>query len=131
MNRYFLLALLTMSPLGARVSNDRIKGWLELDEIQKNAQSMIQKYNLLDAQLKDETNDIMQQGIDGADEIAESDPYAALVMYHNIKSLKNISRQRSKEITAINKRFQELSDYVDQQYKELHDIRTKHIRFPN
>ena len=131
MNKILLfLGLLTLSPICARVSNDRIKGWLQLDDIQKNAQAMIQKYTELDAQLKDETNDIMQQSIDGADEIAQSDPYAALAMYHKIKTLKTISAQRSKEIIAINKRFQELSDYVDAQYKELLRIRAKHIRFP-
>ena len=131
MKKYlFFLGLLTLSPICARVSNDRIKGWLELDDIQKNAQAMIQKYTELGAQLKDETNHIMESGIDAADEIADSDPYAALVMYHHMKELKTISLQRSKEIAAINKRFQELSDYVDAQYKELLRIRAKHIRFP-
>ena len=131
MKKYLLfLGLLIISPICARVSNDRIKGWLELDDIQKNAQAMIQKYTELGAQLKNETNDIMESGIDAADEIADSDPYAALVMYHNMKELKTISLQRSKEIAVINKRFQELSDYVDVQYKELLRIRAKHIRFP-
>src|SRR3989339_112880 len=127
MNKNLLfLGLFMLSPICAKVSNDRIKGWLQLDDIQKNAQVMIQKYTELDAQLKDETNDIMQSGIDSADEIAQSDPYAALMMYHNMKELKAISAQRSKEIIAINKRFQELSDYVDAQYKELLRIRAKH-----
>lgn len=130
MKKYLLFSLLLILPLSAKVSPDRIKGWLELDDIQKNLQAMIQKYDQLNIELKNDANEVLQQGIDGADEIAKSDPYAALVMYHKIKTLKDTSARRSLEIAAVNKRFQELSDYIDKQYKELRDIRLKHVRFP-
>ncbi|MDP3788012.1 MAG: hypothetical protein Q8Q60_01680 [Candidatus Chromulinivorax sp.] len=131
MKKYLLiLSLLMTMPLWSRVSADRIKGWLELDDIQKNAQALMNKYELLDNELKKDANEFLQQGIDEADELATSDPYAALIMYHNIKNVKNISIEKSQEIVANKKRFQELSDYVDLQYKELRQIRLKHLRFP-
>jgi hypothetical protein len=130
MKKYLLLSLLIIAPLSGRVSADRIKGWLELDDIQKNMQAMINKYNQLDVELKNDTNEFLQQGIDSADEIAESDPYAALLMYHKIKTLKDVSIRKIQDIMDINQRFQELSDYVDRQYKELREIRLKHLRFP-
>ncbi len=130
MQRYFLLFLLITSPLLTKVPPSRIQGWLELDDIQKNAQAMIYKYELLDNELKKDANEILQQAVDGADELAKSDPYAALVMYHKIKTIKDISVEKSLEIAANKKRFQELSDDIDAQYKELRDIRRKHLRFP-
>ena len=131
MKKYILiLTLFFIIPLHAKVSTDRIKGWLELDEIQKNCNAMIEKYKAVDAQLKNDANEILEQGIAGAQEIADSDPYAALVMYHKIKTLKDVTIRNSLDIAVVNKRFQELSDYVDQQYKELREIRLKHLRFP-
>lgn len=131
MKKYLLFfGLITIFNISARVSADRIKGWLELDDIQKNLQAMIQKYDQLDVQLKNDANQVLQQGIDGANEIAESDPYAALVMYRKMKTLADVSINKSLDIAAVNQRFQELVDYIDKQYKELRDIRLKHLRFP-
>lgn len=131
MKKYILFFVLFLTaPLYTKVSTDRIKGWLELDEIQKNCNAMIKKYEMIDAELKNDANEILEQGIAGAQEIADSDPYAALVMYHKIKTLKDLTIRNSLDIAAVNKRFKELSNYVDLQYKELRDIRLKHIRFP-
>lgn len=131
MKKYLLcFGLLTTLSVCARVSTDRIKGWLELDEIQRNINTMMDKYKAIDVQLKHDANEILEQGIAGAQEIADSDPYAALVMYHKVKTLKDVTVRNSLDIAAVNKRFQELSDYVDQQYKELREIRLKHLRFP-
>ena len=131
MKKYILVcSLFFITPLWAKVSADRIKGWLELDATQKNIENMITKYNDLDAQLKNDANELLQQSIDGADEIAESDPYAALIMYHKIKTLKDVTNDRSLEIAEINKKFKELSLYIDKQYKELHEMRRKHLQFP-
>ncbi len=130
MKKYLLLSLLIIMPLWAKVSTDRIKGWLTLDDTQKNIESLMNKYTLLDNELKKDANEILEQGIDDANEIAQSDPYAALVMYHKIKTVKDISVKKSLEIADTNKRFKELCDYIDQQYKELRQIRLKHLRFP-
>ena len=126
----FLLLLIIALPLSAKVPPDRIKGWLELDMIQKDAQDLMHKYELLDNELKKDANELLQQGIDSADELAQSDPYAALIMYHKMKKVKDISVQKSREIESTQKRFKELSDYVDRQYKELRQIRLKHLQFP-
>lgn len=127
----FLMFLVIAIPLGARqVSTDRIKGWLELDKIKQNLTAMINKYNNFDITLKKEMNAILEQAIDGADEIADSDPYAALMMYGNMKTLIDKAEYTSDEIAAINKRFKELIDEINKAYKELTDIRRKHLQFP-
>lgn len=130
MKKYLLIIFLMSLPLSAKVPPERIKGWLELDAIQKNAQSFIQKYQLLSFELQKEANELLQQGIDEADDLAQADPYAALTIYHKIKTVKDISAEKLAAMQAAQERFQELSDYVDLQYKELRKIRLKHLQFP-
>ena len=127
---FFILLVATTPTLARDVSNDRIKGWLQLDDIQKNLNATIDKYNDLDIELKKETNAVLEQGIAGADEIAQSDPYAALIMYHKMKTVKDKAVHSSLEIAAVNKRFKELCDEIDKAYKELGNIRRKHLQFP-
>ena len=125
-----VLCIIFMQLTLARTSPDRIKGWLQLDEIKQKMNANIEKYTQIDAQLKHETNEILQNGIDAADELANNDPVAAYALYHDMKKLQKKTVTTSLNIAAINKKFKELSDYVDQQIKELCTIRRKHLQFP-
>lgn len=88
------------------------------------------KYNNLEAELKEETNQILEQGIYAGDQLAENDPYAALVMYYDLQKLTNKTVQTHLDIKAINKKFQDLSDYITKTIKELEALRRKHLYLP-
>jgi hypothetical protein len=127
---FLIIAITTPATISSKTSPDRIKGWLQLDEIKQKMNANIAKYTQIDAQLKQETNEILQESIDAADELAQDDPTAAYALYHDMKKLVNATIATSLDIAAINKKFKELSDYVDQQIKELCTIRRKHLQFP-
>jgi hypothetical protein len=127
---FLIIGMIHSHTILTRTSPDRIKGWLQLDEIKQKMNMNIEKYRLIDAQLKNETNEILQESIYAADELAQSDPTAAYALYHDMKKLVNTTKATSLDIIAINKKFKELSDYVDQQIKELCTIRRKHLQFP-
>lgn len=128
--KYLLLCLVHTQITYTAVSTNRIKGWLELDSIKQKITNNIEKYNNLEAELKNETNAILEESIQAADELAQDDSYAALVMYRDMKQLKNKTKKSSLDIAAINKRYEQLSDYIDQTFKELVTIRRKHLQFP-
>ncbi len=128
--KILILCIFFTQDTQARTSPDRVKGWLQLDQIKQKMQAEIAKHTQLDAQLKNETNEILQESIDAADELAQSDPTAAYALYHDMKKLQKKTMESSLNIVAINKKFQELSDFVDQQIKELCTIRRKHLQFP-
>ncbi|MBP6869441.1 hypothetical protein KBC04_00945 [Candidatus Babeliales bacterium] len=127
---YCVTLLFCTQPIASKVSNDRIKAWLELGALRQKVDNNIKKYTNLQAELKQETNAILQQGIDEADELAQDDPYAALVMYYDLKKLQDSAVTTSLDIDAINEKFQALSDYVTKTIKELEAIRRKHLQFP-
>lgn len=130
MKKHVLILLVFIFPMTARDTPNRIKGWLELNEIKQKVDGAIEKYNTMQTELKNETNLILQEGITAGDEVAAADPYAALVMYQTLKKLKDATHKTSLDIALVNKKFQELSDYIDLQYKELYTIRRKHLQFP-
>ncbi len=127
----FVISCINTLNVQSKTSPDRIKGWLQLDQIKQKLQANIVKYTNIDAQLKQETNEILQESIDAADELAQHDPTAAYALYHDMEQLKNKTIATSLDVRAINKKFTELSNYVDQQIKELCTIRRKHLQFPN
>lgn len=131
-NLYFVV-IVTCSIItihAKQVSADRLKGWLTLNEIKQNINTTIEKYNGIEAQLKKETNALLQDGIDSADQLADHDPLAALYIYENMKKLTKKTNKTTLDIAAINEKYKQLSDYIDQQFKELSDMRRKHLQFP-
>lgn len=114
----------------AKVTPERLKAWLELGKLRQKMDENVKKYNNLEAELKQETNEILEQGIDAGDAMAEQDPYAALFMYYDLRKLKDTTIQKSLDIQTINKKFQDLSDYITKTIKELEAIRRKHLQFP-
>ncbi len=116
--------------LQARVAPDRVKAWLQLDQIKQKMQENIAKYSQLQASVKNESNGILEQSIDAADQLAQDDPVAAYALYHDMQKFKNKTRATDLDIESINKKFQEISDYVDLQVRQLKEIRRKHLQFP-
>jgi len=127
---YSFFLVCSMQTLFTKVSNERIKAWLELGALRQKMDENIIKYNNLEAELKNETNQILEQGIDAGDQLAQEDPYAALVMYYDLRTLKNKTIKTSLDIKATNKKFQDLSDYITKTIKELEAIRRKHLYLP-
>lgn len=125
---FFILCL--THTIFAKVSNERIKTWLELGALRQKMDENILKYNNLEAELKEETNQILEQGIYAGDQLAENDPYAALVMYYDLHKLTKKTVQTHLDIKAINKKFQDLSDYITKTIKELEALRSKHLHLP-
>lgn len=127
---YSFLLVCSTHAIFSKVSNERIKAWLELGALRQKMDENIIKYNNLEAELKNETNQILEQGIDAGDQLAQDDPYAALVMYYDLRKLKNKTTKTSLDIKTINKKFQNLSDYITKTIKELEAIRRKHLYLP-
>ncbi len=128
--KVLVLSIISSTMITPKTSPDRIKGWLQLDEIKQKMNDNIKKYTQIEAQLKNETNEILEESIDAADKLAQTDPTAAYALYHDMKKLQHQTLTTSLNIQSINKKFKELSDYVDQQIKELCTIRRKHLQFP-
>lgn len=115
---------------GKSMQPNEIKSWLELDSMQKNITTMMRKYQNMQAHLKDDANHMLEKSIEAADELAKSDPYAALVMHYDMQRLIKEVNQTSLDIDAINEKYEELSDYINQSIKELLALRRKSLQFP-
>jgi multidrug resistance efflux pump len=89
-----------------------IKGWLELDALQKNIRTMSTKYENLQAHLKEETNLILEKSMHAAQELAQQDPYAALIMNYDMQRLIDKVDATSIDIDAINEKYKKLSNEI-------------------
>lgn len=127
---YSILLLCTAHVTFPKVSNERLKAWLELGDLRQKMDNNIVKYENLQAELTNETNKLLEEGIQAGDELAQSDPYAALVTYYDLQHLQKKAKKTSLDIAAINKKFQNLSDYITKTIKELEAIRRKHLYLP-
>ena len=113
-----------------RVPASEIKVWLELDAVRQKAQAQIRKNLNRQAEITNETNAILEYGIQAANDLGTDDQNAVLAIYYDMQKLKNETKQMNQDIDIINKKNKLLSNYVDQQIKELTDARRKHLQFP-
>lgn len=127
---YSVLLLCTPHAIFPKVSNERLNGWLQLGDLRQKMDNTIIKYDNLQAELTNETNTLLEQGIHGGDELAQKDPYAALVIYRDLELIQKKAEKTNLDIAAINKKFQNLSDYITKTIKELESIRRKHLHLP-
>lgn len=127
---YSILLLCMTHAIFPKVSNERLNAWLQLGDLRQKMDNNIIKYDNLQAELTNETNTLLEQGIQAGDELAQKDPYAALVMYQDLQQLQKKAEKTNLDIAAINKKFQNLSDYITKTIKELEAIRRKHLYLP-
>lgn len=125
-----LILLCNLTIQSKSMQPNEIKAWLELDSLKKNIQIMITKYNNLQAELKNQTNKVLEKSIKTADELAQSDPYAALVMNYDIQRLINKVETTTLDIHAIEEKYEELKNYINKSIKELLAMRRKSLQFP-
>ncbi|MGZ6255136.1 MAG: hypothetical protein ACXWL5_04065 [Candidatus Chromulinivorax sp.] len=126
----FFTIIATSSLQSKTMQPNEIKAWLELDALKKNMQNMITKYSNLQADLKNQANQILEKSIQTADELAQSDPYAALVMNYDMQRLIDKVDKTSLDINAIEKKYEELKNYINKSIKELLAMRRKSLQFP-
>jgi len=122
--------LYTNQILSNKVPASEIKVWLELDAVRQKMNANITKYTNLQAELTNDTNSILESSIQVADNLVDDDRHAALAIYYEMQKLKNRTDQNNLNIQEVNKKYKQLSRYVDQQIKELTDARRKHLQFP-
>jgi|GEM_PF-2143661 len=128
---YFVCCILyTNQILSNKVPASEIKVWLELDAVRQKMNANITKYTNLQAELTNDTNSILESSIQVADNLVDDDRHAALAIYYEMQKLKNRTDQNNLNIQEVNKKYKQLSRYVDQQIKELTDARRKHLQFP-
>lgn len=107
-----------------------LESWLTLDHLKKKLESMMTKYTNIQTELKNETNQVLVNGIQQAEQVAQKDPYAALLINYELKKLVNQVDATSLDIDAINTKYQELTAYIEQSIKELSAMRLRSLRFP-